>query len=82
MAANESAINIKTSDAIIEEVIRSREAYPVMHSLHHALGVLEEEVFELKLEVYKRPSQRDKDNLRHEALQVIASAIRLIEEAL
>jgi hypothetical protein len=43
------------------------------------LGVLEEEVHELRMEVYKRPSARDMDAMYREAVQVAAMAIRFAE---
>lgn len=71
---------IRTLGEIDDELISARSAYPKMHSPHHALGVLDEEVFELRLEIYKKPMDRDREKLRREAVQVAATAIRIIEE--
>ena len=69
-----------TFEMLDDEVRRSRANFPEITSAHHGLGVLEEEVFELKMEVYRRPSQRDKQQMIREAVQVAACAIRFIEE--
>lgn len=70
-----------TENMIRDELANARDQYPAFPGLHHGLGVLDEEVHELRLEIYKRASQRDTENLRREAIQVIAMCIRIIEEA-
>jgi hypothetical protein len=53
-----------------------------MHSLHEGLAVIEEEVHELRLEVYKNPRKHlDRTALaRKEAIQVAAMALRLVHD--
>lgn len=55
-----------------------------MTSLHHGLSILEEEVFELRMEVYKNPRKHpDRNELaRKEAIQVAAMALRLLHDVL
>ena len=69
----------------VEVELRSamKENIP-MHSLHEGLAVIEEEVHELRLEVYKNPRKHpDRRALaRHEAVQVAAMALRLLHDVL
>ena len=55
-----------------------------MHSLHEGLSVIEEEVHELRLEVYKNPRKHPERNAlaRKEAIQVAAMALRLLNDVL
>ena len=50
------------------------------HSAHEALAVLEEEVHELRTEVYKKEAVRDPDAMRYEAIQVATVALRIASE--
>jgi cation transport regulator ChaB len=50
------------------------------NSAHEGLSVLQEEVFELMLEVYKKPAKRSRDKLRDEAVQVAAMAVRFLND--
>ncbi|HXQ37290.1 MAG TPA: hypothetical protein VN843_24990 [Anaerolineales bacterium] len=52
--------------------------YPEMASLHEGYAILLEEVDELWDEVKKKPSKRDEDKLRGEAIQVAAMALRFL----
>lgn len=74
------AVNKAVLDAIAEEVERSRIQHPENSSAHHGLGVLDEEVHELRMEVYKRAANRDREQMIREAVQVAACAVRFIEE--
>lgn len=69
-----------TMKLVADEVSSSRSMYPSTYSTHHGLSVIQEEVFELMLEVYKKNKDRDKDQMRREAVQIAATAIRFIEE--
>lgn len=55
-----------------------------MHSLHEGLAVIEEEVHELRMEVYKNPRKHPDRNAlaRKEAIQVAAMALRLLHDVL
>lgn len=52
--------------------------YPAFNSAHEGYAVLLEEVDELWTEVKKRPSARDVQAMRAEAVQVAAMALRFI----
>lgn len=85
MAANEPDTNpafprMKIMTDVAEEIARSRHQYPSTPSAHHGLSIIQEELFELQMEVYKRRAERDKDKMRREAIQVAATAIRFAEE--
>jgi NTP pyrophosphatase (non-canonical NTP hydrolase) len=68
----------------IEDVVRelnlARDAYPEFNSAHEGYAVLKEEVDELWDEIKKKPSQRDPEALRKEAIQVAAMALRFLED--
>ena len=61
-----------------DEFEHAIDKYPEMASLHEGYAILLEEVEELWDEVKKKPSKRDKDKLRGEAMQVAAMALRFI----
>lgn len=69
-----------TMRLVVDEVVSSRQQYPSTVSHHHGLGVMEEEVYELRMEVYKKRRDRDREQMRREAVQIAATAIRFIEE--
>ena len=63
----------------VDEWKYARAKHPGRYpSLHHAYGVLMEEVRELEVEVFKRRANRD--HLETEALQIIAVCLRTITE--
>lgn len=64
-----------------EELERAYALYETHPSIEHSLCVLQEEVLELQQEIYKKPSERNNDCIRAEAIQVAAMAIRLIKDA-
>ena len=53
-------------------------AYEKFNSMHEGYAVLKEEVDELWDEIKKRPSKRDNERVRTEAIQVAAMALRLL----
>ena len=60
-----------------------REVHPDTHpSLEHSMFVLKEEFAELKHEMYKKDQWRDMDAICYEAVDVAASALRLVVDAL
>lgn len=69
-----------TLGEVIEEVERARAAHPDWHSTHHGYAVILEELDELWDEVRKKPTMRDKQQMRREACQIAATAIRFMEE--
>lgn len=69
-------------DQVINEIDRNQRRYPEGFggSVHRALGVMEEEMHEWRMEIFKRPSDRDKGAMRREAVQIAATAILFMEE--
>lgn len=58
------------------EHARATAMWPPMRSPHEGLSILQEEVFELQQEVYKKPNKRDLFAMRTEAIQIAAMAWR------
>lgn len=63
---------------VTEELSFARGKFPPMRSFHEGLAIIEEELFELRMEVYKQHDVREREKLRHEAMQVAAMAIRFM----
>jgi len=68
---------------IADEFVRAVEKYgfPEFHSYHEGYAVIKEELDELWEEVKKYPKQ-DNENLRKEAIQIGAMALRFIYDLL
>ncbi len=60
------------------EVRRARELYPGFNSRHEGYAVLLEEVTELQSEVFKKHPTLD--DMRKEAIQIGAMAIRFVQD--
>jgi hypothetical protein len=74
-------INTKAAqDLIFEEYKRAVVNHPSLHSAHEGFAVLLEEMDELKAEIWKKKDQRDKNNMRREAAQVGAMALRFLTD--
>jgi len=67
---------------VIEEHGRATKGIPAFNSVHEGFAVILEEVDELKAEVWKKPRLRDKAQMRKEAVQVAAMAMRFLIELL
>ena len=65
---------------VLRELAAARERYKPFNSAHEGYAILFEEVDELWAEVRKKPSQRSKERLRAEAVQVAAMALRFIQD--
>lgn len=65
-------------DTIKQEYLQAAIVYEPMHSAHEGFAVLKEEVDELWAEVCKRPSRRDPQAMKREAVQVAAMALRFL----
>jgi len=65
---------------VIKELKSAVKRYAPMNSAHEGLAVLQEEVHELMLEVYKSPKNRDDKAMKEEAVQVAAMAIRFLTD--
>lgn len=64
------AIEIEHAEAV--------SRYPKFNSPHEGLAVIQEEFEELKAEVFKNHKSRSIGNMRKEAIQVAAMALRFI----
>lgn len=67
-------------DDVVAELARARAKFPPFNSAHEGFAVLLEEVDELWDEVKKSPGKRSLADIRTEAQQVGAMALRLIED--
>jgi hypothetical protein len=63
---------------IASELERSRTKHGNIRSAHEALGIIEEEWYECKLEIFR--SKLDKDALKKELIQVAAMCLKTIED--
>ena len=64
--------------AVENELHEAMLKFPPMRSPHEGLAIIQEEVFELQIEVYKQHDCRHPSNMRHEAMQIAAMAIRFM----
>lgn len=64
--------------AVIAEYKRATTIHGPMRSAHEAYAILLEEVDELWDEIKKRPSARDVEAMRSEAIQIGAMALRFL----
>ena len=72
---------VEVKDALAEIEAEHDQAigeFPPFHSAHEGFAVLLEEVEELKAEVFRRQSSRSQYQMRKEAAQVGAMALRFI----
>ena len=60
------------------EIERARKKHGNIHSAHEGLGILEEEFWELKLEVFKR--YHDKQAMLSELVQVAAMCAKMAQD--
>ncbi len=67
---------------IDSELMKARLRFPKFHSAHEGYAVIEEEIDELRREVFKKPQCRSQVRLRREAIQVAAMAVRFITDVL
>ena len=65
---------------VVVELAEARERYEPFYSAHEGYAVLLEEVDELWAEVKKRPTERNVERMREEALQIAAMAVRFIQD--
>jgi hypothetical protein len=61
------------------ELQRAKEKFPAFNSAHEGLAVIEEELHELRLEVYAG-KRRDVAKMKVEAIQVAAMAMRFVDD--
>lgn len=66
--------------AMREELEKAMKNWPAFNSAHEGFAVLLEEVEELKKHVWQRQHARSLDEMRKEAVQVAAMAIRFAVE--
>lgn len=75
----ETSIPVELFNQLITE-IQKGDKWPKYNSCHEGLGVLMEEFDELKQHVYTNQKRRDIAEMRIEALQVAAVAIRFARD--
>lgn len=63
-----------------DEIRLALTKHPPIHSAHEGYAVILEELDELKAEVWKRSSKRNMENMREEAIQIAAMAVRFTLE--
>jgi len=63
---------------VINELDLAIRSWPSMNSAHEGISVIKEEVDELWDIVKKKPKDRDNKQMRAEAVQIAAMAIRFI----
>ena len=68
------------AEAAINEAKAAAEKWPKYSSAHEGFAVLLEEVDELKEHVWKQQTNRDLDEMRKEAIQIAAVALRFATE--
>ena len=71
------AVDAATTD-VLRELWRAKTTFPDFHSAHEGYAVLLEEVEELWREVTKNARVRDRVQMRQEAIQCAAMAMRFI----
>lgn len=62
-----------------QELRRATDKFGPFHSAHEGLAVIEEEYIELRNEVYAG-KRRNVDNMRKEAIQLAAMAMRFVRD--
>ncbi len=63
-----------------EEVASAEAKWPAMNSAHEAYGVLMEEIRELEEHIFTNQNRRNIAEMRAEAIQVSAMAVRLVRD--
>lgn len=69
---------VDACEVIVHEYTSASEKFPPFNSAHEGYAVILEELDELKAEVWKNPTNRDKAKMLKEAIQVAAMALRFI----
>lgn len=72
---------VRVINEVCDEISTAMDNWPPMNSPHEAYAVLLEEVDELKRWVWTKQKNRDLVEMRKEAVQVAAMAIRFAVEA-
>lgn len=67
-------------NAVYDEVAKAKENWPPFHSAHEGFAILLEEVDELKGHVWTNQKRRNLEEMRKEAIQVAAMAVRFASE--
>lgn len=70
------------ANAAASEAIDAGLKWPAMNSAHEGYGVLMEEVRELEAHVFTNQKRRDLAEMRAEAIQVAAMAIRFVHDVI
>lgn len=70
----------KLTDMLLYELSRARKHHSRFNSAHEGYAVILEELDELKEEVWKKSADRDVGQMRREAIQIAAMALRFALE--
>lgn len=73
-------IKDKTLGDCILELLRAKRLFPAFHSEHEGFAIILEELDELKAEIWKNQSKRDRAAIRKEAVQLAAMAMRFVDD--
>ncbi len=71
-------VNILLLDQVDDELCQAERKHGPIHSLHEGLAVIDEELHEFRMEVYK--DQPNYEHARRELIQVAAMALRTIKD--
>ncbi len=69
-------LNNYTVEDVVRETEHAIEQHGEFASPHEAMSVLDEEVFELRMEIYKKRDQRNISDMYTEAIQIAAVALK------
>lgn len=72
-------INERTIEDVVREVDHAVKLYGEFNSAHEAMSVIDEEVFELRMEIYKKRDQRNESDMYTEAIQIAACALKFAD---
>ncbi len=64
----------------VNEAIDAKKVWPPFNSAHEGFGILFEEFIELRAHVFQKQRDRVLTNMRKEAIQVAAMALRFASE--
>lgn len=69
-------------DEVFAEVARAESLHPPMNSAHEGYGIIDEEFEELKKHVFMKQKNRDLNEMRKEAIELAAMAVRFVRDVI
>lgn len=73
-------ISLRTVNDCVSELRRAKRLFAAFHSEHEGFAIILEELDELKAEIWKNQSKRDRAAIRKEAVQLAAMAMRFVDD--